>query len=100
MAAASPTEWLKFFKTFALIRFSLTSKGPQQPEMVVELFFAYLAAVRASSVNESALSKRQQLRLVMFDYQTKPTSMFDLGKAWQALLQKGILLTGMSLLTF
>ena len=44
--------------------------------MVVQLFFASLATVRASSVNESALSKRRQLRLRMFDYQTKPTSMF------------------------
>ena len=46
--------------------------------MVVELFFEYLAAVRADSVNESASSKQQQLRQVMFDYQPKPTSKFDL----------------------
>ena len=49
--------------------------------MVVQLFFASLATVRASSVNESALSKRRQLRLKMFDYQTKPTSMFVLVKS-------------------
>ena len=42
--------------------------------MVVELFFAYLAAVRADSVSKPALSKQQQLRQVMFDYQSKPTS--------------------------
>ena len=56
--------------------------------MVVELFFAYLAAVRASSVNESALSKQQQLKLVMFDYQTKPTSMFDLVKSLASAIAK------------
>ena len=60
--------------------------------MVVELFFAYFAAVRAGGVNESALSKQQQLRLVMFDYQTKPTSMFDLVKSLASAVQKGILL--------
>ena len=42
--------------------------------MVVELFFAYLAAVRADGVSKPALSKQQQLRLKMFDYQSKPTS--------------------------
>ena len=55
----------------------------QQPEMVVELFFAYLAAVRASSVNVSALSKQQQLRLVMFDYRRSPQACLlgeELGK--------------------
>ena len=57
--------------------------------MVVELFFAYLATIRASSVNESALSKRQQLRLVMFDYQTKPTSMSDLVKNLANAVAKG-----------
>uniref|UniRef100_A0A7S1AFQ0 Uncharacterized protein n=1 Tax=Noctiluca scintillans TaxID=2966 RepID=A0A7S1AFQ0_NOCSC len=71
------------------IRFSLTSKGQQQPEMVVELFFAYLAAVRAGGVNESALSKQQQLRQVMFDYQTKPTSEFDLVESLASAVAEG-----------
>ena len=46
--------------------------------MVVELFFAYLATIRSSSVNESALSKR-----------TKPTSMSDLVKSLANAVAKG-----------
>ena len=92
MAAAGPHKVVEVFQDLCMNSFLPHFYKQQQPEMVVESFFAYLAAVRASSVNESALSKRQQLKLVMFDYQTKPTSTFDLVLTWRALLQRGILL--------
>jgi len=61
-----------------LVTFSLTQKGAQHKDLVLEYFFAYMNAVRAQGVQSQLLSNLQQMRRVEFDYQEKQPSEFDL----------------------
>jgi len=59
------------------VTFQLTAKGAENPEKVLEHFFAYLNVVKKSGLNAQLMDNLKQLRQVSFDFQEKQSSEFN-----------------------
>eukprot|EP00972_Heterocapsa_arctica_P102103 15045884-Heterocapsa_arctica.AAC.1 len=60
-----------------MVTFSLTEKGLQNTEKVLEYFLAYINAAKAAGINMDLISSVKQLRQGEFDYQEKKASEFN-----------------------